>query len=73
VGAHYDLARDPKDSKYLNLAIEARAPYVVTDDKDLLELMDASTAVGLDFQSRFPNVAVVQPAEFLAAIVAGSP
>lgn len=71
--AHYDLIRDQKDSKYLNLAIEAQAAYVVTDDNDLLELMDLASAVGQDFQARFPAVAVVKPAEFLAAIAAGSP
>lgn len=71
--AHYKLARDPKDSKYLNLAIEAQAPYVVTDDNDLLELMDRASAVGQDFQASFPGIAVLKQAEFLAAIAAGSP
>src|SRR5688572_20920385 len=40
VPEHYVLIRDPKDSKYLNLAIETNTPYVVTDDHDLLELME---------------------------------
>src|SRR5438128_1752999 len=32
------LARDPKDEKYINLALAAGAKYLVTRDKDLLDL-----------------------------------
>jgi hypothetical protein len=56
VPEHYVLLRDPKDSKYLNLAIAAAAPYVVTTDLDLLELMKSVSAVGIDFRRRFPTI-----------------
>jgi len=55
VPEHYVLARDPDDRKYLNLAITAGAPYVVTDDLDLLDVMNPQSAAGIDFRSRFPR------------------
>lgn len=33
-----EVCRDPEDNKFLEAAIEARARYVVTGDKDLLNL-----------------------------------
>ncbi len=57
----YELERDPKDSKYVNLAIAAGASYLVTRDHDLLELGNPTTTIGMDFQRRFPNLQVVEP------------
>ncbi len=71
VPEHYVLERDPKDSKYLNLAISAGANYVVTTDRDLLELMDSHGSAGQDFRGRFPTVRVVEPAQFEAVVIAG--
>jgi predicted nucleic acid-binding protein len=73
VPEHYVLVRDPKDSKYLNLAIEAKSPYVVTADLDLLDLMDPASAAGQDFRNRYPTVQVVTPSAFLAIVSATSP
>jgi putative PIN family toxin of toxin-antitoxin system len=39
VRQHFTYARDPKDEKYLNLAIEVAAAYLVSRDRDLLDLM----------------------------------
>jgi len=36
----FELPRDPKDEPYINLAIAARARYLVTRDKNLLDLKD---------------------------------
>ncbi len=66
------LQRDPKDSKYINLAIAAGAPYLVTRDRDLLDLMLPESAEGLDFRRRFPNLEILDPGAFLAVIAAKS-
>jgi putative PIN family toxin of toxin-antitoxin system len=68
VPEHYVLDRDPKDSKYLNLAITASSPYVATTDRDLLDLMEPTSVEGRDFRHRFPAVQIVRPATFEAAI-----
>jgi putative PIN family toxin of toxin-antitoxin system len=48
-------SRDPKDNKFLALAVAGRADYLVSGDKDLLVLGHIGSA------------AIVSPAEFLAA------
>jgi len=48
-----DSCRDPKDNKFLELAIEAGAACIITGDKDLLVL------------SPFKNIPILTPAEFL--------
>ena len=73
VPEHYVLARDPDDSIYLNLAITAGAPYVVTTDLDMLDLMDSQSTAGLDFRNRFPTVQVVTPLQFEAVIQKPTP
>jgi len=73
VPEHYVLARDPDDSIYLNLAITAAAPYVVTTDLDLLDLMDPQSAAGIDFRNRFPTVQVVTPLQFEAVVQKATP
>jgi putative PIN family toxin of toxin-antitoxin system len=42
----YTVRRDPRDSKSVNLALAAGAPYLVTRDKDLLDRMLAETPEG---------------------------
>jgi putative PIN family toxin of toxin-antitoxin system len=73
VPEHYVLARDPDDSKYLNLAITAGASYVVTSDLDLLDLMEPQSAAGIDFRNRFPAVQVVTQAAFETIVVNAAP
>jgi len=68
VPEHYLVARDPDDSKYVNLAITAGAQYVVTDDLDLLDLMNLQSSAGVDFQNRFPNLQIVTPRAFASLI-----
>jgi predicted nucleic acid-binding protein len=73
VPEHYVLARDPDDSMYLNLAIAAGAPFVVTDDLDLLDLMNLHSAAGIDFRNRFPVVQIATPTEFESHLVNANP
>ena len=61
----YTLDRDPKDSKYINLALAAGADRIVTWDADLLALMEERRPEALDFRQRFPALRIVQPPEFL--------
>ena len=46
--------RDPKDDKFLTLAVAANADYIVTGDDDLLVLHP------------FRGIQIIKPAEFLA-------
>lgn len=46
-------SRDPEDDKFLAAAVEGRAEYVVTGDRDLLDL------------ERYTDVEILRPAEFL--------
>lgn len=57
--------RDPKDEPYINLAIEVEADYLVSRDKDLLDLMDWNREVSREFQKRFRFLSVVTPEVFL--------
>ncbi len=57
------LPRDPKDEPYLNLAVSAAARYLVSRDRDLLDLMfDAA------FRARYPDLAILEPVSFLREI-----
>jgi predicted nucleic acid-binding protein len=55
--------RDPDDEPYLNLAIVAGARFLVSRDKDLLDLMSDA-----DFRGRSPGLVILDPVAFLRAI-----
>ena len=57
------LERDPKDEPYLNLAITAKAHYLVSRDRDLLDLMSDE-----NFRQRHPDLQILDPAAFLPEI-----
>lgn len=59
--------RDPDDEIYVNLALIINARYLVTYDKDLLDLMK-DTEEGRSFRHRFPRLEIVDPLTFLKAI-----
>lgn len=60
--------RDPDDESYLNLAAETEAEYLVSRDKDLLDIMTAYTDEAKDFRRRFRHIKIVDPVEFLKII-----
>jgi len=47
------VCRDPKDNKFLSLAVSAKAKCIITGDNDLLVL------------NPFQNIVILSPAEFL--------
>lgn len=57
--------RDPDDEPYVNVAVAAGARYLVTWDKDLLDLMNEATPEGKDFRQRFPDLTILDPVAFL--------
>ena len=62
------LARDPKDEPYVDLAAATRARYLVTRDKDLLDLMDDAA-----FRQQFPGLTVIDPATLLRELAMEEP
>jgi putative PIN family toxin of toxin-antitoxin system len=56
VTSKVELSRDPKDNKFLELAVDAKAKYLITFDKDLLSL------------SQIGNIRICKPGEFLDQI-----
>ena len=59
----FSLKRDPKDEPYLNLAIAMQAPFIVSRDKDLLDLMNDD-----GFRKAYPFLTVIEPAAFLTHV-----
>jgi putative PIN family toxin of toxin-antitoxin system len=62
--------RDPDDAHYVNLAIAAKAEFIVSRDRDLLDLMDISRKEAVEFQKRYPTVRILDPVQFLARYAA---
>jgi predicted nucleic acid-binding protein len=60
--------RDPKDEKYVNLAIVAEADYIVSRDHDLLDLMTDFADEAKEFRQRYRPLKVIEPTEFLQII-----
>ena len=64
----YTLARDPKDEPYVDLAAASRARYLVSRDKDLLDLMGDDT-----FRQQFPGLTVIDPVTLLRELATDYP
>ncbi len=58
---HFNLCRDKEDNKFLDVAYEAKAKYLITLDKDLLDLRDKNKEVKL----KEYYIKVLKPEEFL--------
>ncbi len=68
VPKRFSYPRDIDDEPYLNLAIEAEANYLVSRDKDLLDLMTGHNDESKEFRQRFRSLTVIEPIEFLTAV-----
>jgi uncharacterized protein len=64
----FDYPRDPDDEPYINLAVEANADFLVSRDKDLLDLMTDFTIEAKQFRQKFRFLRVIKPLEFLKEI-----
>lgn len=60
--------RDPDDEPYLNLAIATQASYLVSRDKDLLDLMGSNDDFSVAFRKQFPDLQIVDVVAFLEQI-----
>jgi uncharacterized protein len=61
----FSLPRDVDDEIYINLAVECEADFIVTRDKDLLDLMTAIDENSKLFRQKFRPLKIVQPLDFL--------
>lgn len=68
VPQHFSYVRDPRDEKYINLAIEVEADYIVSRDQDLLDLMTGHTDECKEFRRRFRSLKIIGPVEFLNSV-----
>lgn len=68
VNRYFSYIRDKSDEPYLNLAIETGAVFLVSRDKDLLDLMTDHTNKAKEFRQRFRDLKIVDPVEFLKII-----
>ncbi len=63
------LRRDPDDEPYLNLAAHGRAKYLVTRDRDLLDLVEASDDDASQFRRACPDLRILDPVDLLRELV----
>jgi uncharacterized protein len=61
----FSYSRDEDDEPYINLAVAANADFIVSRDRDLLDLMTGHTGECKEFRQRFRSLQVVNPVELL--------
>lgn len=61
----FSYPRDEDDEPYINLAVAAGADFIITRDRDLLDLMTGHTDECKEFRQRFRPLRVIEPAELL--------
>lgn len=64
----FSYPRDEDDEPYINLAVAAGADFIVSRDRDLLDLMTGHADECKEFRQRFRPLKVIEPAEFLRLI-----
>ena len=72
VPQHFNFMRDPKDEKYINLAVEVEANYIISRDRDLLDLMTGYSEECKEFRRRFRPLKVIEPVSFLNSVTGTS-
>ena len=64
----FTYERDPKDEPYINLAVAARASYLVSRDTDVLDLARHDNPDGARLRVHSPELRVMGPVSFLAEL-----
>lgn len=64
----FSLPRDVDDEEYINLAVEAKASYIVSRDNDLLYLMTGYDIESKEFRQKTRPLKIVEPLEFLKIV-----
>jgi putative PIN family toxin of toxin-antitoxin system len=64
----FTYSRDPDDAHYVNLAIATGALLVVSNDRDLLDLMNEGHPEGTSLRWQYPAFRVLTPPQFLQAV-----
>ncbi len=65
VSPSFVFERDPKDSKYVDLAIACKSEYLVTRDKDLLDLREQNSPLLTVMENLNWQCKIVDPVEML--------
>ena len=61
----FPYARDPKDERFVDLALHVQASYLVTWDKDLLGLMIPGSVDGERLELLSPHLTILTPPDLL--------
>lgn len=64
----FAYSRDPTDEKYVDLIAAVDADYLVTRDKDLLDLRSDHGPEARQFRQRFRRVSILHPVAFLGEV-----
>jgi putative PIN family toxin of toxin-antitoxin system len=64
----FRYSRDEDDEAYINLAVEVSADFIVSRDRDLLDLMTGHTDDCKEFRQRFRTLKVIEPVDLLKEI-----
>lgn len=66
VTERFHYPRDPRDAKFIELAIAGRATHLITHDADFLDLPHGKDDAAKRFRHRLPNLKVMEPRAFIA-------
>ena len=69
VNIRFPFPRDPKDAKFIELAIAGNAGIIITCDRDILSLPEGADDVSRRFRRRLPVIQVLRPDIFLQWIM----
>jgi uncharacterized protein len=68
IAQNFYYQRDPKDEIIVNLALACEADFIVSRDKDLLDLMTDVSVEAKEFRQKSRPLKIVEPLEFLEII-----